>query len=230
MVNKDKLIIVIGRGHGGTRLISDTLSRSGIYMGTTNPSGDLIPAESMYSAVRLAGSLVSITGNHSWDFTKLLSAEIPDEFKGFVNNYIKCLMVSDNRNVGWKLPETILATPWIFKMFPDAYYIYWTRNQLDNISGRHATDNLRVFNVPSLTTPYCVEDKVRTSTMESRLESFMYQRQIVDVTQKPKNFIEVTFEDFVLQQKIVLDKISKFIGIPLVKIPVDKDKIGQYKC
>ena len=37
------LITVIGRGHSGTRAISQTLYASGVYMGSTlNPSGDKV--------------------------------------------------------------------------------------------------------------------------------------------------------------------------------------------
>ena len=43
------LVTVIGRGHGGTRAISHTLSESGVYMGAElNKSGDLIPPDDMY--------------------------------------------------------------------------------------------------------------------------------------------------------------------------------------
>ena len=36
------MVTVIGRGHGGTRAISHTLSQSGVYMGDTlNESGEI---------------------------------------------------------------------------------------------------------------------------------------------------------------------------------------------
>ncbi len=229
MINKEKLIIVIGRGHGGTRLISETLSRSGIYMGTTNGSGDLVPAQAMYAAVRLAGAFVSMTSKHTWDFAKLLSSEPPEEFLKLVNFYLKDLKSNKNKNVGFKLPETLFALSWIFKMFPDACYIYLTRDIRDNISGRHITDNLSDFNVPHQTTPYHVVNNNLTSTIESRIESYLYQRQIVDATYKPQRFLEVKFEDFVLEQEKTLATISEFVEMPLVSVDVDKSKVGCYK-
>ena len=49
-----QLIIVIGRGHSGTRAISHTLTASGVYMGAKlNISGDLIPPHDMYDACRV---------------------------------------------------------------------------------------------------------------------------------------------------------------------------------
>jgi hypothetical protein len=51
------LITVIGRGHGGTRAMSHTLSASGVDMGAPlNESGDLLPPDDMYEACRVPGA------------------------------------------------------------------------------------------------------------------------------------------------------------------------------
>ena len=51
-----KMVTVIGRGHSGTRAISNTLSESGFYMGEPlNGSWDLVPPEKMYEAAREIG-------------------------------------------------------------------------------------------------------------------------------------------------------------------------------
>ena len=48
------LITVIGRGHGGTRAMSHTLTASGVHMGALlNNSGDLLPPGDMYEACRV---------------------------------------------------------------------------------------------------------------------------------------------------------------------------------
>ncbi len=233
MLGKEKLIIVIGRGHGGTRLISETLSRSGVYMGTTNESGDLVPAQDMYSAVKMAGSLVSMAGKHSWDFTRLLSKEPPARFVSLVNSYLENIMLHDGKNVGWKLPETLLAFPWIAKMFPNAYYIYWTRDIRDSISGEHLTDNIRKFGVKNKINPKGNSPAEMTAAiMESRIESWIYQRLIIEATPKPQKFLEVKFEDFVLQQETTLAKISTFLGIPLASVCVvdrSEEMCSQWK-
>ena len=67
-----QLITVIGRGHGGTRAMSHTLSQSGVYMGDTlNKSGDLLPPEAMYEACRVMAKYVTHKGGLEWDFSKL---------------------------------------------------------------------------------------------------------------------------------------------------------------
>lgn len=212
------LVIVIGRGHGGTRIISSTLSQSNVYMGPTNDSGDMVPAKLMYEAVKMAGAYVSMVGENNWDFTKLILKEPPKEFEKLVNDYISPLKLSNNDKIGWKLPETLLAFPWIIKMFPEAYYIHWTRDPRDAVLKYHLTDRLSDFNIPSV-----------KSYTANRIESWIYQRQLVDATPKPTNFIEIKFEDFVLRQDETLDSISNFIGVSLVKIPVIKERVGNYK-
>ena len=48
------MVTVIGRGHGGTRAISHTLSESGVFMGAPlNESGDLLPPG--FAAAHLGG-------------------------------------------------------------------------------------------------------------------------------------------------------------------------------
>ncbi len=238
----EKLIIVIGRGNGGTRLMSETLSKSGVYMGTTNESGDLVPAEDMYAAVKIAGSFVSMEGKHQWDFSKLIAAEPPAEFIHLVNKYLFDTIVTDNKNIGFKLPETLLALPFIFKMFPNAYYIFWTRDVRDTISGNHITDNLADFNIPcEINTNQPSKDsmpihplshliiKPKRTIVDQRLESWIYQKQIVESIPRPDLFIDVKFEDFVLNQEETLNKISDFLSIPLVAIPVDQNQVGAYK-
>ena len=58
-LNNPNTIIVIGRGHSGTRLISFALSESGVYMGEPhNIAGDLLPPQPLYAACRIMGPFV----------------------------------------------------------------------------------------------------------------------------------------------------------------------------
>lgn len=218
-----QLIIVIGRGHGGTRAASLTLSASGVFMGTTNLSGDHVPPVAMYEAARMAGAIVKRTGDCSWDFDELLSTPPPKPYRKLVRRYARSILQSGHPRAGWKLPESLLSLPWLVKMFPDAYYIYWSRNRADAISKWHVTDDLARWNVP------CAHEgseravhKRYESTVEQRIESYEYQRQLVEVTPRPKRICDVRFEDFVLRQRETLERMSAFLGFELTAIPVDR--------
>jgi hypothetical protein len=212
------LVIVIGRGSGGTRLISESLAASGVDMGPVNVSGDLVPPLDMYSAVRLAGALVTRTGDLQWDFSRLISEEPSPKFIGLVKEYLTAILNSPSEHKGWKLPETIFAFPWITKMFPEAKYIFWTRDPRVAMFKRHLSDSIRMFGAPSLRHAFYVEPQ------RERLESWVYQHALVEASPKPQHFLHVHYEDFVNNQTAELDRISTFLGIPLKPVTVDKAK------
>jgi len=215
------LIAIIGRGHGGTRAISHTLSESGVFMGAQlNASGDLIPPEDMYNACRIMSRYVVHLGGVKWDFSRLHTMPINPEFKQLVERYLSSVLESNVKYKGWKLPETTLVYPWIVRMFPDAYYIHWVRDPRDSILGAHLTDDLADFGVPYEHT----ED-----VLLRRAISWKYQREIVKATPQPARVIQVRFEDFVLKQDETLVRLEQFLGLPLAKVDVNPEAVGRWQ-
>ena len=220
-IDTTQLITIIGRGHSGTRAMSHTLSQSGVYMGNTlNGSGDLLPPQAMYDACRVMAKHIVYKGNMQWDFSKLHTMPIPDEFKTLINTYLESVLKSPAVRKGWKIPETTLVFPWIARMFPDAFYIHWIRDPRDCILGNHLTDDLATFGVP-----YDKTDDLRLR----RAISWKYQNEIVKATPKPKHWTCVRLEDFVLDQAKTLKKVGDYLGFPLVSIPVKPEVIGRYR-
>jgi len=215
------MITIIGRGHGGTRAMSHTLSESGVYMGAElNRSGDLVPAEDLYEACRVMSRNVVHEGGLRWDFTRLHTMPIDPEFTRLVESYLASVLGSEAENKGWKLPETTLIYPWIARLFPEITYIHWTRDPRDSILGAHLTDDLADFGIP-----YDPTD----DPMLRRAISWKYQREIVKSTPLPMHTIDVRFEDFVLAQDETLARIEAFLGIPLAKIEVKPEAVGRWK-
>ncbi|MCF7688784.1 MAG: sulfotransferase [Cephaloticoccus sp.] len=215
------LVTVIGRGHSGTRAMSHTLSQSGVFMGEqVNESGDLVPAQALYDACRIIAKQVRWRGGLDWDFSQLETAAIPPEFESLVRTYLQSVLASPADHRGWKLPETTLVFPWILRLFPEAKYIFWIRDPRDCILGRHLTDDLAWIDVPA---PVVTDDLLR------RAISWQYQYNLVKATHPPANWIEVRFEDFVLQQEVTLARLEKFLGIPLVKIPVRPETVERWR-
>jgi hypothetical protein len=219
------LVTIIGRGHSGTRAISHTLYASGVYMGAClNRSGDLIPPQQMYEACRVLARYVEWKGGLNWDFSRLHTMPIPDEFIQLINGYLVDVLKEHEKNpnevVGWKIPETTLVFPWIVRMFPDIKYIFWIRDPRDCILNRHITDDLRVFGIN-----YPETDDVRLQ----RAISWKYQYELVRSTPRPQNWIEVRFEDFVRHQGETLARLEDYLGIPLGRIVVRPDAVDRYK-
>ena len=215
------LVMVIGRGHSGTRAISHTLTASGVYMGrSVNRSGDLVPAQRMYDASRMIAQHVRWLGAFEWGWSELSKMPIPAEFRSAVLEYLASPLASAAVHRGWKLPETTLCYPWIVRMFPDIRYVFWVRKPRDCILQKHTTDDLRNWGVrcpPS--------DDIRLL----RAYSWMYQYRLVRAVPRPRWWIEVRFEDFVLEQERTLTRLEQFRGIPLERIPVRPEAVGRFK-
>ena len=217
------MITVIGRGHSGTRAIAKTLDESGVFMGRRlNESGDLMGYHAMYQACRLAARCVRWNSGLSWDWSELIEGEIPDACAQLVRTYLASVLDSDAEHKGWKLPETVLALPWIVRLYPEVKYIYWIRDPRDVIQGRHKmTDDLATLGVL-----YPHTDSLR----RRRAISWLYQYEIVQATPKPEHWIEVRFEDFVLCQEKTLAQLEAYLGMKLVRVPVRREAVGRYKA
>lgn len=215
------LVTVIGRGHSGTRAMSHTLSASGVFMGEPlNKSGDLLPPDDMYAACRVFAERVGWKGDLEWDWSDTHSGAISAEFSMLVDRYLASLSASTAEHKGWKIPETTLVFPWIARLFPEAKYIFWIRNPRDSIIGRHLTDDLSDFGIP-----YPATDDLRLR----RAMSWKYQYDLVRATARPKHWIEVRFEDFVLRQEETLARLEEFLGFPLARIPVNPEAVGRWR-
>ncbi len=215
------MVTVVGRGHSGTRAISQTLYASGFYMGALlNPSADLVPADKLYEACRTMARHVRYLGNLEWDFSALHTMPMDPEFTKLVEAYLGSVLATRQPLKGWKLPETILIFPWIVRLFPDIHYIHWVRDPRDGILGQHVTDDLARFNVP-----YDRTDDVR----RMRAISWKYQTAIYRATPKPRRLIEVRLEDFVLDHEATLRRLEAFLGVPLARVVVRPETVGRWK-
>ena len=79
------MIIVIGRGHSGTRSIAQTLYASNVYMGSLlNNSCDFVPPHNLYRSCHIFSKYVKYSGNYKWDFSEALGQEVPQSFKKLI--------------------------------------------------------------------------------------------------------------------------------------------------
>ncbi|HEY3397893.1 MAG TPA: sulfotransferase [Armatimonadota bacterium] len=215
------MITVIGRGHSGTRLMSNVLSASGVYMGAElNPSGDLVPPDDLYEACRVMARHVVHLGGLKWDFSALHTMPIDPEWTRLVESYLASVLASDAPLVGWKLPETVLIYPWIVRMFPKAYYLHWVRDPRDSIMGGHVTDDLADFGVAYEPT----DDLIR-----KRAISWYYQREIVRATPAWTHRRLVRYEDFLENQQRELNRLRRFLGFRLEPVPVRPGPLYKWK-
>lgn len=211
-------VIVVGRGHGGTRIPAQILYDAGYYMGVVNTSYDHIPGEAMYEAVRYVGALVKRVDQYDWDFTNVLDALPSLRFVSKVQEYLASLL--GHKPIAWKLPESVLGLPWLVQLFPFAYYIHWVRDGRDSILGEHGTDDLKGFcNVPAHQTA----DRLHNAAV-----SWKYHLDLVAATPLPHHWLELRFEDYVNNPPGVVGQIEQFLGASLPIVPANRESVGRW--
>jgi hypothetical protein len=82
------------------------------------------------------------------------------------------------------------------------------------------TDDLDAFGIPYEPTD---------DPMMRRAVSWKYQRELIRATPKPKHWIDIRFEDFVLYQEQTLARLEDFLGFPLARVPVNRESVGRWK-
>ena len=218
-LNKKSTIIVIGRAHTGTRIVPDVLKASGVFIGEPlNKAHDLLPVDDIYAACRLFGKYVTYKGNHEWDFENAHKAEIPQEFIDLLTNYLKPLIESEEEIVGWKIPNNTLIYPWLVRLLPNATFVLWSRHPEGSTKKMTGVDRLEKWNIP------CKKFLLHDFNTKIKVVSWKYHYDIVNQTPKPKNYIELRYEDYVLHQAISKAALEKVIGIPLKMVDLEKAK------
>lgn len=198
-LNSEDTVIVIGRGHSGTRLVSKVLCESGVFMGEPlNESYDLVPPNKAYSAVV-----------NAWNDRNLQRLEAQ------LYTYLKSVVDSDEKRVGWKLPEMTLLVDILVEWFPKAKFVVWCRNPWDVTAKSHITDNLMRFMVGERGT--------------DRLESWLFQYnhifKVFDAN--PDVSWELfRFEDYVLDQESEAERLGEFLGLGVSLVEVDKGRVN----
>ena len=217
------LITVIGRGHSGTRAISHTLYASGVFMGgRLNPSGDKVPPEEMYDACRVMAKYVKWKGGLCWEFSPLHTMQIDKQFEALINSYLEDVLSNESENQGLENTgdDAGLSVDHL-GCFPIFKYIHWIRDPRDCI-----------LSAPTAPTT-CSDSELNISLTDDvrkrRAISWLYQYQIMQSTPKPKNYILIRFEDFVLRQEETLSRLEDFLGIPLARIIVRLEAVGRWR-
>ncbi len=219
-LNHPDTLIIIGRGHSGTRILPKALEGSGIFFGSPlNSAYDLLPAEPIYEACRIFGPYVTYKGNYEWDFARVNQMEIPQGFTELLQQYLHSLLHSEKTRLGWKIPQNTLIFPWLVRLLPAAKFIHWIRHPEGSCSKMTGIDRLEKWGID------CDRFLFHEWNYKIRLASWKYHYDIVHQTPKPDHFMEIRFEDYITEQARYKKQVEDFIGIPLKELELDKNKI-----
>ena len=139
-LEEESPVVVMGRGHSGTRVLAWALRALGVAMGTLDakPTGDVQDRRFTRAIKRLAQrSLVR----------PALAEPPPGELRRLrraAAAYLEWLGERGPeraRHWGWKFPETYLIGPAVDAVFPRARYIHMVRDGRDLAFKEHLTDD-----------------------------------------------------------------------------------------
>ena len=228
---KQKPVIVMGRGHSGTRVLSWICTRLGIQLGTREDlrSGDV-------SDTRFSGEITAIAV-HSLGVTRLeqVKPSLADRFRRAVHRHYRELGQPAGP-WGWKFPETYLIGPCVATVFPEARYLHLVRDGRDLAFKRHLTDNpRRRLGRLVLKTAGALQ---RPRHLQAAL-SWSYQVDQFDAFRPclpPERILDLTFEQICATPGEATGRICSFLGVPMTEAcrrylaeEIDPRKISQHR-
>lgn len=211
----DAPILLVGRGGGGTRLLSVIAQDCGLFIGNTvNNSGD--------SLEMVPEVYATVFRSHLSRDTWLREQSVPA---------LKAAAAAMLDTAGWpdawgfKLPETLLVLPEVLAAFPQARIVEWTRSfrnipqrrthmtaRLNNHIGRTA---LRLaydhFNLPRAN---ILSDGDQSRMAVTTLHQNALAAQHLSAL-PPERHLMLRFEDTLLAPHNALQRFSEFTGLPV---------------
>jgi len=212
----DAPIILLGRGGGGTRILSSLTQDCGLFIGNNvNISGDCMDlVHTLYRAVCL-----KTLSNVDWQIQGIVP-EIRDATAKMLDQG------GWPQNWGFKLPESLLLLPELAQAFPNARYIHFKRDplgtilrrshmtaRLDNHVGRvcirAAYDHFNLDRAQALTDDNFSHMAVTTAHQLALVET--HKKLIPSV-----HWLDISFEDALGDPQTQLNRMSDFIGLPII--------------
>jgi len=224
-------IILMGRGHSGTRVLSWACSHLGIILGTSDglATGDSDDQKFTQEIKKIATKNVGIIQAEDANEKDL------GQFQKAVYSYYERLGRPE-QSWGWKFPETYLIAPYAAKTFPKARYLHLVRDGRDIAFKKHLTDD------PSRTLGKNLLSKVDALQLPRYLQaglSWGFQVDSFDqfrLSIPEQQIFDIRFEDICLQPFETISGLCTFLQIEFneeckayLKEKIDPEKVAQYK-
>jgi len=201
-------VVIMGRGHSGTRLLAWALYTSGVLLWSdqNRTSGD---TNSRFNRkikhIAAADPLSTATGT--------IRPSGLRRFQRAAWRYFENLHRPQQR-WGWKFPETYLIAPYVNYTFPNARYIHIVRDGRDLAYKFHLTDDPRrrvgrriLRQLDALSNPHYIQAAL---SWKFQVDAFDRFKQRLSTSQ----WIELRFEDLCHEPKLTMQKIWDFLDIP----------------
>jgi hypothetical protein len=223
-------IVVMARGHSGTRVLAQVLNLLNIQMWSDQQrqSGDTNRKLSR-TIKQIVKKDTFITAGEQYHSSSRIM------FEKAVYNYYRQLG-RPGSNWGWKFPETYLIAPIVFETFPKARFIHFIRDGRDIAFKNHLTDDptrkigrkilkrLSALNKP---------DHIRTAlSWQFQVESFDQFKQKLS----NERLLELTFENLCIKPQASVNDLCDFLNTSItrqcaayINREINPAKVKQYQ-
>ncbi|MBF0278903.1 MAG: sulfotransferase [SAR324 cluster bacterium] len=221
-------VVLMGRGHSGTRVLSWICTELGVNLGT---SASLATGDA--DDQKFTQEIKKITTNNIG--TEMLRPSDLQRFQKAVSGYYGRLNHPQTL-WGWKFPETYLIPSYIAETFPKARYIHLVRDGRDIAFKQHLTDDPKrklgkkiLESQNALGLPHHLQAAVSWAFQVDNFDNF---RGSVSGDQ----VLDVLFEDICTRPYEIVEELCDFLKLSItkrcdsyIKEQINVKKVAQYK-
>jgi hypothetical protein len=205
----EEVVIVMGRGHSGTRVMTRICETLGLNLGATEElkSGDTADLRFTRPIKKIA--IHDIDCN----YTGSQKTWLQNRFERAVGKYHDRLQPTGTW--GWKFPETYLIGPYVEETFPKAKYIHLLRDGRDLAFKNHLTDDpnrklgkVLLEHIGALDKPHHLQSAL---SWEYQVEGWAaFAKRLPG-----ERVIDFRFEDILTSPEDSTEQLAEFLGIPV---------------
>jgi len=224
-------VIIMGRGHSGTRVLAWACTYLGLKLGTNEglATGDADDVNFTRTIRKIATNNVGVT-----NVADLRNRDINSCLNAVYGYYQR---LSPKEQIwGWKFPETYLIGAYIEKIFPKARYLHLVRDGRDIAFKNHITDNpKRKLGKKILSLKKAEQFPHHLQAAASWAIQVDLFEQFAQTISADKIFY-LRFEDLCMKPLEVVGRLCDFLNLPLTNQcekylteNINTKKVSQYR-
>ncbi|MFZ0695034.1 MAG: sulfotransferase, partial [Alphaproteobacteria bacterium] len=224
-------VVLMGRGHSGTRVLSWVCAHLDVKMGANDQHATGDPDDVTFT------KQIEVIATRNLEVNSLANVQGGDlrRFQSAVAAYFRRLG-QPNGCWGWKFPETYLIAPYVVKTFPKVKLLHLVRDGRDLAFKTHLTDNPRkklggavLAACGAMECPRHLQAASSWAYQVDRFDAFRRELPAAQV-------FDVRFEDLCAAPLEWAKKLCGFLGVPMTERcrqylvrDINTGKVAQYR-
>ncbi len=224
-------VVVMGRGHSGTRVLAFACAKLGVNLGTSEDHRTGDPVDRRFTEEVKKIALSSLKRDSQGEVREREVWRLVRAAYGYYERLGRPAGLW-----GWKFPETYLIGPLVFRAFPGVKFIHMVRDGRDLAFKNHLTDDpkrrlgRRILTLASaLDAPRHIQ---AACSWKFQVDGFDRFRSGLP----REKVLDLRFEDLCARPIETMSRVCEFLGVELsedckryLEAEVDATKVSQYR-